>query len=333
VTALGRRPVLLAVLLGVGALQPAGASACEFSLGFRALRDAIPDLVGQCLDDESHDPASGDGRQRTTAHHGQGGLLVWRKADNWTAFTDGATTWISGPYGLESRANGDCLWWEACPGQAAPAVPVSADEVVRGDPARPWVSVIFNAGAGYTPAPAILEALRARGIRTTFFLMGWWAEQNPDLVRRIAADGHEIASHGHRVFDLRTVSDAEVVADLERADAAIRAITGRSARPLWSASASARDARVNRLAASIGYRPIFWTVESGDWRVDSTAEGVAGRVLGGARNGAIVVMHLESPRTADTVAPALPAILDGLRERGYRLVTVTELITGRLRSP
>src|SRR2546422_1082625 len=257
----GISAALLAVLLLALIPPPAAAqSSCRFVLGFAAIRALIgADKVGDCAENEHHKPENGDAIQQTT-----GGLLVWRKADNWTAFTDGARTWIDGPYGLQSRANGDCLWWETCPGRPAPAVPVSADEVVRGDPARPWMSVIFNAGAGYAPAPAILDALQARGLRTTFFLMGWWAEQNPDLVRRIAADGHEIASHGHRIFDLTTVSDAEVVADLERADAAIVAITGRSTRPLWSASASARDARVNRLAASIGYRPIFWTVESGD---------------------------------------------------------------------
>jgi peptidoglycan/xylan/chitin deacetylase (PgdA/CDA1 family) len=322
-------PVALALallLLGSGALRPSPASACDFALGFKALHDAIPDRVGACLDDERHDPANGDAVQ-----HAAGGLLVWRKADNLTAFTDGARTWIDGPYGLQSRANGDCLWWELCPGRPAPTVAVSADEVVHGDPSRPWISVIFNAGAGYAPAPAILDALKARGVRTTFFLMGWWSEQNPDLVRRIAADGHEIASHGDKTFDLTTVSDGEVIADLERADAKISQIIGRSTRPLWSASASARDGRVNRLAASIGYRPFFWCVESGDWRTDSTADGVARRVLAGVQNGSIVVMHFESPRTADTVAPALPALLDALQARGYRLVTISELVSGRQR--
>jgi peptidoglycan/xylan/chitin deacetylase (PgdA/CDA1 family) len=287
--------------------------------------------VGDCVDDEAHDPVSGDAIQHTTAHHGRGGLLVWRKPDNWTAFTDGERSWIDGPFGVQSRPNTGCFSWEACASGSAPAVPVSPEEVVRGDSSRPWISVIFNAGAGYAPAPAILDALKARGIRTTFFLMGWWAEKNPDLVRRIAAEGHEIASHGYEVFDLTTVSDAAVVADLERADAAISSITGRTSRPLWSASASARDARVNRLASTIGYRPIFWSVESGDWRFDSTAAGVTGRVLGGVQNGAIVVMHFESPRTADTIAPAIPGILDALRARGYELVTISELITGRRR--
>jgi hypothetical protein len=83
-------------------------TACGFRLGFRALHDAIPELVGDCLEDEQHNPENGDGLQRTTR-----GLLVWRKADNWTAFTDGATTWINGPEGLASRPNADRFPWEA----------------------------------------------------------------------------------------------------------------------------------------------------------------------------------------------------------------------------
>lgn len=218
----------------------------------------------------------------------------------------------------------------ARPRAPRPTVPVSAEEVVRGDPSRPWISLIFNAGAGFKSAPAILDTLAAKGVRTSFFLLGWWAADNPDLVRRMAADGQEIASHGHKVFDLTSVSNREVAADLERADEVISGITGRTTRPLWSASAGYRDARVNGIAASLGYRPIFWTVDSGDWREDATAAGVTRRVLDGAVNGAIIVMHTDSPRTADTIAPAIPSIIDGLRARGFRLVTITELVTGVL---
>jgi len=297
---------------------------CAFRLGFADLRQQVgPSAVGGCLEDEHHNPESGDALQRTT-----GGLLVWRKTDNFTAFTDGHRTWINGPAGLQTRLNGERFAWEA---DGMADLPVSAEEVVRGDPDRPWISLVFNAGAGYGSAPAIVETLRERSVRTTFFPLGWWAEREPDLVRRIAADGHEVASHGHRVFDLTSVSDAEVLADLGRADEVISGITGHTTRPLWSPSAGYRDARVRRLAASLGYRPIYWTVDSGDWRADATAEGVRRRVLDGAVNGAIIVMHLDSPRTRDVVAPVVGEIVDGLRARGFRLVTVGELITGRLR--
>ncbi len=80
---------------------------CHFVLGFSTLRDLIGhDVVGACLEDERYS-ASGDSAQRTT-----GGLLVWRKADNHTAFTDGHRTWVNGPYGLQQRLNSERFEWE-----------------------------------------------------------------------------------------------------------------------------------------------------------------------------------------------------------------------------
>jgi hypothetical protein len=83
---------------------PAG---CGFALGFKALRDQVPGVVGACLENEHHNPENGDGLQRTT-----GGLLVWRKADNFTAFTDGYRSWVAGPYGLQQRLNTERFAWE-----------------------------------------------------------------------------------------------------------------------------------------------------------------------------------------------------------------------------
>jgi hypothetical protein len=81
---------LILVVALVVALLPSSAGAqqaCTFQLGFKAIADQIGREVGQCLEDEHFNPANGNAEQRTTAHHGQGGLLVWRKADNWRAFT------------------------------------------------------------------------------------------------------------------------------------------------------------------------------------------------------------------------------------------------------
>jgi peptidoglycan/xylan/chitin deacetylase (PgdA/CDA1 family) len=158
--------------------------------------------------------------------------------------------------------------------------------------------------------------------------MGWWADKNPEILRRIADDGHEVASHGYEVFELTKVSDAAVVADLERADAAISAVTGRTTKPLWSASASDRNARVNRIAASLGYRPIFWTYATSDWRPTATANGIYREVIDNAANGAIIVIHFDSPTTVNSTATALPRMIDDLRAAGFRLVTVTELVLG-----
>ena len=112
--------IALLVLFGADSTSTSAApvaqtNACQFQLGFAALRAALPDRVGDCLDNEQFNATNGNAEQHTTAWHRNGGLLVWRKADNWTAFTDGGTTWINGPSGIQSRPNaGPCFAWESC---------------------------------------------------------------------------------------------------------------------------------------------------------------------------------------------------------------------------
>jgi len=99
---------VILVVMSIGAfVLPAAAAECQFQFGFKVLAEMIPSTVGNCLDNEYHNPNNGDGLQRT-----EGGLLVWRKADNWTAFTNGHETWINGPMGLQKRLNIERFEWE-----------------------------------------------------------------------------------------------------------------------------------------------------------------------------------------------------------------------------
>jgi uncharacterized protein YkwD len=132
------RNVLLAIALlaglTLGGVVHAG-PAHQFQLGFKLLADQIPDVVGQPLESERYG-SNGDSLQRTTT-----GLMVWRKADNWTAFTDGSRTWINGPHGVQSRLNSERFPWErdsqqlaappaAAPALLAPAAPAQVAAVV-----------------------------------------------------------------------------------------------------------------------------------------------------------------------------------------------------------
>ena len=95
--------------------QAANAQAtCTFQLGFATLHEQIPAIVGDCTENVQYDGVTGDGLQTTT-----NGLLVWRKSDNFTAFTDGNQTWINGPFGLQTRLNAQRLFWEPNPGNLA----------------------------------------------------------------------------------------------------------------------------------------------------------------------------------------------------------------------
>ncbi len=103
----------------------------EFRLGFKALADQIPDVVGVPLDNEQP-AANGDSLQRTS-----NGLMAWRKADNWTAFTDGATTWINGPEGVQNRPNSERLTWEKeLPAPTSTPQPTLPPIVISTEPPR-----------------------------------------------------------------------------------------------------------------------------------------------------------------------------------------------------
>lgn len=104
--------VRLAALLGLAALllaaQPLAAQDCSFQLGFKALRDLIPDVVGECLENEHHDPVTGLTQQATS-----NGRLTWRKADNWTGFSDHWRTWVRVSAGVQQWPNDEYFPWAA----------------------------------------------------------------------------------------------------------------------------------------------------------------------------------------------------------------------------
>src|SRR6185437_6940492 len=102
--------IALVVILSALAIQPVRAQSanCQFVLGFKTLHDLIPNVVGDCRENERHDGFTGDGLQATTK-----GLLAWRKADNVTAFTDGFRTWVNGPNGIQVRLNTQRFPFEA----------------------------------------------------------------------------------------------------------------------------------------------------------------------------------------------------------------------------
>ena len=108
--------VLAALILPITTSASAPAD-CLFTLGFRTLHDLDPVDVGSCTNNQTY-AANGDAVQMTTR-----GMLVWRKADNFTAFTDGSHTWVNGPYGVQERLNTERFSWEGGSGDSvSPAV-------------------------------------------------------------------------------------------------------------------------------------------------------------------------------------------------------------------
>jgi peptidoglycan/xylan/chitin deacetylase (PgdA/CDA1 family) len=209
----------------------------------------------------------------------------------------------------------------------APAPPphVGALEIARGDASRPWIALTFDAGASIDPWPSILETLRQKDVRCTFFLTGDTLRrpEAPDLLRQTVADGHELGNHSDTHPDFTELTDEQMGVELAAVENAVMEITGRSTKPYFRPPFGSRDDRVWRVVQENGYVTIYWTYHVWDWTEDRTAEKVYSSAIEGACNGAIVVMHVGAWETADT----LPDIIDELRARGYRLVTLSELLS------
>jgi peptidoglycan/xylan/chitin deacetylase (PgdA/CDA1 family) len=197
-------------------------------------------------------------------------------------------------------------------------------EIVRGNPAVPAIAITFDAGAGAAPTAQILDVLAARGIKLTFFLTGKWVDQNPALAQRIAAEGHEIANHSYNHPDFTKLAHEEMVEEINSTERTIQRVAGVSSRPWFRFPFGARNAATRGVVADLGYTSVFWTLDSLDSvNPPKTPQFIYERVVNNAANGSIILVHVGSAPTAE----ALPRILDTLTERGFRIVTVSELVS------
>ena len=202
-------------------------------------------------------------------------------------------------------------------------------------PVDPWaiyqaessskVALTFDGGASSVPTPAILKALKDAGVRATMFMTADFVERNPDLVVQMARDGHEFGNHSATHPDMTTISDQEIVEELDRLDASVQALTGKSTRPWFRPPFGAVNDRVLRVAADHGYYAVMWTTDSADWRSDIEASTVASRMLRYTEPGSIMVEHLGSPQSAEVLA----SVLKTLQERGLTFGTLSEVIGER----
>jgi peptidoglycan/xylan/chitin deacetylase (PgdA/CDA1 family) len=205
-----------------------------------------------------------------------------------------------------------------------------AEVISRGDPNRRIVALTFDAGADTGFTADILDTLARAGIRSSFGLTGVWAEDNPDLVRRIVADGHHLINHTWDHSSFTGVSARPAVTgraarhdQLERTERVLAGLTGRSTKPWFRPPYGDYDASVNADVAAAGYRyNVLWTVDSLGWQgLSPTA--IAARCLERAVPGAIYLFHV-GQQSQD--AAALPAVIAGLRQSGYDFGTVPEVV-------
>jgi peptidoglycan/xylan/chitin deacetylase (PgdA/CDA1 family) len=234
-----------------------------------------------------------------------------------------------------------------------PAPPASVrgpapPDMTRGPVDRPDVLVSFDAGSSERGAALILDALASRGIRTTIFLTGDFIRRYPEIVRRIAREGHEVGNHTDTHPHLTTyaedgrqatragVNRRFLAGQLARTARLYREVTGRTMAPLWRAPYGEQNAEIRRWAAEQGYWHVGWTGGRGgldglDWVTDprspayQPAPRLVARLVDHAENGGIILLHLGSDRE-EPVAASIGRLLDGLQARGFRFARASEFL-------
>jgi peptidoglycan/xylan/chitin deacetylase (PgdA/CDA1 family) len=181
------------------------------------------------------------------------------------------------------------------------------------------IALTFDGNPG-EPTVRLMDFLKEYKAPSTFFLEGRRIHKFPEVVRRLAADGHEIGNHTWTHPSLKDVSDAQIRDELERTERAITDLTG-SRSTLMRPPGGATDDRVSKIAKELGMAQVLWTVTAKDYQTDDSAL-ITERVLDGADRDGIILLH---PLHKGTV-PAMPAILKALGEQGYTFVTVTQLL-------
>jgi peptidoglycan/xylan/chitin deacetylase (PgdA/CDA1 family) len=199
--------------------------------------------------------------------------------------------------------------------------PLTGDGAIRGgNPDVSAAAITCNVDWGEDQIPLMLEVFKEKDVRVTFFVSGKWAQNNAELLRRMQMAGHEIGNHGHGHKLPTTISMEKNKAEILNAEAALQSVTG--IKPdLFAPPSGDYDINTVALCEDLGYRLILWTADTIDWKEGSTAAIIKERVLQKDLRGSIILMH-PKPETVK----ALPSLLDEIKARGIRLVTVSELI-------
>ena len=196
---------------------------------------------------------------------------------------------------------------EACGYVSASATPVEA----------PKIALTFDDGPSAAWTPALLDGLKERGVKATFFLIGENADKNPEIVKRMAEEGHLIGNHTYHHVELTKVSEKEARLELADTSAAIVRITGKEPeymRPPFGAWQ-------RKLEQEIQMLPVLWTVDPLDWTTENQDE-IVNKVVTEAEENDIILLH-------DCYKSSVEAglrIIDILQEEGFVFVTVDELL-------
>jgi len=182
-------------------------------------------------------------------------------------------------------------------------------------------AITFDCAWGADDIEQILATLRDANVRATFFIVGQWAEKYPEAVKRIAEEGHDIGNHSYSHLRMGVLGRDKISSEIEKCNEVLEKLTNKKCE-LFRAPYGDYNNAVLSEARKNGCFTIQWNVDSLDWKPDISEETIMERIRTRIVPGSIILFHNDTPHTAKI----LPAIISELKNSGYELVPVSQLI-------
>ena len=225
----------------------------------------------------------------------------------------------AGSWGLSFRQEG-----------YAPVAPASPRELARvdaaylGDTTQKVLYLTFDAGYENGCTAKILDVLKKHNVPAAFFLVGNYMQTHPDLVKRMAEEGHTVGNHTMHHPDMSKISTEEAFrAELEGVEHLYKEITGAEMPKFYRPPQGVYSQKNLEMAQKMGYKTVFWSLAYVDWNNDAqpTKDFAFKKLLPRTHNGAVVLLH----STSQTNAQILDELLTKWKEQGYTFASVEEL--------
>ena len=182
------------------------------------------------------------------------------------------------------------------------------------------VALTFDAAWGADKTQGILDTLEKHGVGGTFFLVGFWIDKYPDMVKKIAESGCDIGNHSKEHLNMSTLSREKIASELDYVSENVKELTGIQPK-FFRPPFGDYNNTLLEVVEEKNMIGVQWTVDSLDWKGLSATE-ILSRITSGVKNGSIILFHNNS----DNILEALPLVIANLKNQGYKMVTLSDLV-------
>lgn len=183
-----------------------------------------------------------------------------------------------------------------------------------------YVSLGINCAWGDSDIPRILDVLKEKNVKATFFIVGDFCDKYPNTVKQIAKAGHEIANHSDTHPDMTTLSEEKIKEEVLNCDEKLKKEC-KNISKLFRCPSGAYNDKVIKTIKSLGFYPIQWSLDTLDWK-DLTPNQMIERVVPNLTYGDIILLHNDTKYTKDAIGP----LIDEIKSRGYKFKKISDMI-------